>query len=299
MRELRLDPRLMRTFHRYFLSETEIAATSSGPCLDAEATGVLRTTLLGAARAAERTLVGGENGGGGGAGGDGEGRKGGEDARSDPVRLVDRDTAVAAFEDALAAEPVSLEDLQDSFRPTAILYQAGRFETDADLLTFHDTAPPHDVLKGLSVGRDTWEDRERRVWVYGDTLLVPPATRGWGRRRQEWIQQSQLEPPPITEHAGAFWRLGGSRLFYLQILSAHERLVLAALVGTNRRECVLVAPQPLFPKVGFVVEVAREMGRTIFCVPLDCVPARLLERLQEKRSRPAPGGPFMAAEEGE
>jgi hypothetical protein len=126
---------------------------------------------------------------------------------------------------------------------------------------------------------------ERRFDALGDVMFVPPALRGELRTRSAWLRKHPIDLPSCRESGGPYWRLGRYNLWRLDVLGWPERLALAALVGTNRRTAVLIGPSHLFPRVGFVIETARQMGRTLIGVPIEAVPARLRTLVEKSRRR--------------
>ncbi|MFQ5599573.1 MAG: hypothetical protein ACE5G2_03345 [Candidatus Krumholzibacteriia bacterium] len=225
----------------------------------------LRTAIFGACMAARETL-----------------RSAG-DVR-EPMLIADPGAARRAFENVQReGDLLLLEDLLEVFLPTALLYETGSPHGETVTVGFRDEAAPNKILKGLTAAGEVEDPHRYRAM--GDVLLVPPAVRGEGRKRGHWIRTCQLDPPLWSEHGGPYWRLGQWNLWRLDVLGWHERLALAALVGTSAEAAVVLGPPNLFPHIGFVAEVAREMGRTLIGVPFEACPPELRLDLEEARRR--------------
>ena len=197
---------------------------------------------------------------------------------------VRADTTAAAFAVAMAEEPLRLDSLLSHFVPTALAYTAGPVRSRLDFLWALDRISPPGCLKNLTVLANTMEAAGGEAMVVlGDTFLMPPALRGEGARRSAWVRGVDLDPPRRRDACGPYWRLGQRDAWRLDVLSWHERLVLAALIGTNMEVCAFLAPAAHFPRVGFVVETARRFGRTIVCVALEHLPPAMRLRLEDTR----------------
>jgi hypothetical protein len=184
---------------------------------------------------------------------------------------VPRDAAREAFETAMCGE-VELEDLQPLFRPIAVLHDESLRGSRCGFLFLDDAAAPGGIIKGLTAVTAVHAAQLR---VLGEIHLLPPAHPWEGRIRRRWIQGRGVQPPTRRERGGPYWRLGKHNLWRLNVLSWNERLALAALVGTAFHEAILLAPSRLVPKVGYVTETAREMGRRFIEVPLEACPPHL------------------------
>jgi len=119
--------------------------------------------------------------------------------------------------------------------------------------------------------------------VRGESWLVPPALRGEGQRRTDWMRAVDLDPPPAREEAGPFWSLGQSELWRLDLLGWREQVVLAAAIGTRMPVSAVVCETNDFPRIGYVVERIRALGRTVVHVPLAAVPDALRAELDVYR----------------
>lgn len=184
---------------------------------------------------------------------------------------VPRERAQEAFV-AASHRDVELEDLQEVFRPVAILHDESLRGNRCGFLFLDDAAAPTGLVKALMAVTAVHAAQLR---VLGEMHLLPPAHPWEGRTRRRWIQGQGIQPPSRRERGGPYWRLGKHNLWRLNVLSWNERLALAALAGTALREAILLAPSRLVPKVGIVIETARDMGRTLIAVPLEACPARL------------------------
>ncbi|UCE02515.1 MAG: hypothetical protein JSW67_14930 [Candidatus Latescibacterota bacterium] len=202
-----------------------------------------------------------------------------------PLVLVDPDTAARGFERAMQERRAD-RALFDVFRPTALLYEATARPRDHALVGLRDSVSQSPQMKGLTAVGDYV--RRGRYRVLGDLFFVPQAKRGEARERSRWLRASALDPPRWDERGGPFWRLGRFNMWRVDVLGWHERLALAALVGTTCTEAVLLGPPKLFPRIGFVAEVARCLGRTLVGVPLDSCPERLVEEIHDMRVRAMP-----------
>ena len=205
-------------------------------------------------------------------------------AVAEPLVTVDHDSAARAFATLSndPASPIDVRALLDTFHPTALLYATEAQARETALLGLRDAAR-RSTLHGLTAMGEYRGGR--RFNALGEALFVPPALRGEVRARSAWIRKQGLDLPSWREAGGPFWRLGRYNLWRLDVLGWPERLALGALVGTQRRVAVLVGPSHLFPRVGFVVETARQMGRTLIGVPLEAAPARLRRAVEESRER--------------
>jgi hypothetical protein len=202
-----------------------------------------------------------------------------------PLVVVDPNTAARGFERAMQERRAD-RVLFDVFRPTALLYEAAARPRDHALVGLRDSVAQSQLMKGLTAVGDYV--RRGRYRVLGDLFFVPPAKRGEARERSRWLRASELDPPRWDERGGPFWRLGRFNMWRVDVLGWHERLALAALVGTTRTEAVLLGPPKLFPRIGFVAEVARCLGRTLVGVPLDTCPDRLVKEIHAMRERAMP-----------
>ncbi len=202
----------------------------------------------------------------------------------EPAVIVDPERAADAF--ATVAddphEPVDLRGLLDVFLPTALLYEETPNVRETALLGLRGPVRASKLYGLTAMGE--YHGR-RRFNALGDVFFTPPALRGELRARAAWIREQELDLPSWREAGGPFWRLGRYNLWRLDALGWPERLALAALTATNRRTAVVVGPSHLFPRVGFVVESARAMGRTLIGVPLEAAPARLRDAVQGARDR--------------
>jgi hypothetical protein len=178
-----------------------------------------------------------------------------------PLVVVDPNTAARGFERAMQERRAD-RVLFDVFRPTALLYEAAARPRDHALVGLRDSVAQSQLMKGPK--------------------------RGEARERSRWLRASELDPPRWDERGGPFWRLGRFNMWRVDVLGWHERLALAALVGTTRTEAVLLGPPKLFPRIGFVAEVARCLGRTLVGVPLDTCPDRLVKEIHAMRERAMP-----------
>ena len=95
--------------------------------------------------------------------------------------------------------------------------------------------------------------------------------------------------------------MGHHNLWRLDVLPWNERLALAVLVGTAAREALCVAPSRLLPRVGYVAEVARQMGRTLIGIPLDACPKEMRGAMRNLERGHVPLAPsvLFATREGE
>jgi hypothetical protein len=162
-----------------------------------------------------------------------------------------------------------------AFVPTVYIHPGEHTTGEMELVWWRDGTPPHDQGKGVVLAHFG-----SRHHLAGEVLLVPPALRGEGRRRTDWIRAVDLDLPPANEHLGPFWSLGDGETWRLDVIGWRERLVLAGVVGTRIGVCVVVCETSSFPRIGFVVEKARSLGRTLVHVPLEAVPESLRAELQ-------------------
>ena len=187
-------------------------------------------------------------------------------------------TAEMAFRAAVGAD-VRLEMVLAAFTPTVVLYPDNGPSETPRAQWWRDGVPPHEFGKGIvQIGPIAGQVRVR-----GEAFLMPPALRGEGRRRGDWVRGSDLDPPRNRDEAGPFWSLGETELWRLDLLGWHEQLVLAAAVGTRMSVAAVVSEPNAFPRIGYVVETARERGLTLVHVPFSAVPAGLLEVLEATR----------------
>jgi len=207
------------------------------------------------------------------------------------------DTTGAAFAVALAEEPLRLDQLLPHFVPAAFLYTSAPARTRLDFLWTLDRASPPGCLKTLTVlSNGITAARGTEMKVHGDAFLMPPALRGEGKLRSDWVRRVGLDPPRRRDACGPYWRLGNREAWRLDVLSWHERLVLAVLIGTGMETCAVLAPAAHFPRVGFVLETARRFGRTIVCVALEHVPDTMRARLEDaRRTQLVPDAPAEVA----
>lgn len=202
----------------------------------------------------------------------------------EPLVLVDHETTARAFADLSEdlSGKIDTRALRNAFHPTALLYEANASGTETTMLGLRDSERRHTLIGMTAMGE---YQGSRRFDALGDVLFVPPALRGELRSRSAWLRKHPLDLPSCRESGGPYWRLGRYNLWRLDVLGWPERLALAALVGTNRRTAVLVGPSHLLPRVGFVVETARQMGRMLIGVPLEAVPAGLRRLVERSRQR--------------
>ena len=203
------------------------------------------------------------------------------------------DTIRAAFAVALAEEPLRLDQLLPHFMPASFLYTTVPVRSRLDFVWTLDRASPPGCLKTQSVvANGMAAARGGETKVYGDTFLMPPAMRGEGKLRTEWVREVGLEPPRRRDACGPYWRLGHREAWRMDVLSWHERLILGALIGTEMETCAVLSPERHFPRVGFVRETARRFGRTIVCVALKHVPEAMRTRLENaRRTQVVPDAP--------
>jgi hypothetical protein len=96
--------------------------------------------------------------------------------------------------------------------------------TRLDFLWTLDRASPSGCLKTLTVlSNGITAARGTEMKVHGDAFLMPPALRGEGRSRSDWVQRVGLEPPRRRDACGPYWRLGQREAWRLDVLSWHER----------------------------------------------------------------------------
>lgn len=203
---------------------------------------------------------------------------------SQPLVVVDETTTARAFatlSEDLDASVAAIE-LLNVFHPTAILYEADPRRPETTLLGLRDSTR-RATLQGMTAMGEYHGNR--RFNALGDVVFVPPAVRGHVRARSAWLRKTALDLPSWRESGGPFWRLGRYNLWRLDVLGWAERLALGALVGTDRRIAVVLGPRHLFPRVGFVPETARQMGRTLIGVPFEAVPEPLRAAAERARER--------------
>ena len=201
-----------------------------------------------------------------------------------PLLVVDDETAARVFAELPDApgNAIDAPALRETFHPTALLYEADPRRTETAMLGLRD-ANRRITLFGMTAMGEYHGNR--RFNALGDVMFAPPAVRGEVRERSEWLRQHPLDLPSWRESGGPYWRIGRYNLWRLDVLGWPERLALAALVGTNRRVAVMVGPRQLFPRVGFVIETARQMGRTLIGVPIEAAPERLRRAVEGSRDR--------------
>jgi len=205
-----------------------------------------------------------------------------EPLQGDPILVAEHDVAAGAFAESMTKSLV-IDDLFAVFRPTVLLYDTALHRDEHPIIGFKDRAGPRRIVKGLTaVGEPA---RGGNFRALGDVFLVPPGLRGEGRKRGRWIRARALDPPLLGERGGPYWRLGQYNLWRLDVLGWPERLVLAALVGTACSEAVILGPPQLLPRIGFVAEVARQMGRRLIGIHSDCCPEPLQKLLDAARTR--------------
>jgi hypothetical protein len=250
-----------------FLGGDDLSLQLYGPTIAPECITTIRTALFGACLAA------------------GAARR---DLGPGPVTLLVEaraDTTRAAFDVALSEEPLRLDQLLAHFVPAAFLYASNRVaQQRIEYMWGLDRVSPPGCLKNLTAMANVpLLDGSEALTALGDTFLMPPAVRGEGVQRTTWAREVNLDPPRRRDLCGPFWRLGRRNEWRLNVISWHERMILAALLGTTFETCVVLAPAAHFPRVGFVYETAQRFGRTIVCVPLEEMPERLRERLESTR----------------
>lgn len=118
--------------------------------------------------------------------------------------------------------------------------------------------------------------------VDGFTLILPPVRADEVQRRQLWIEERLIDPPTRAEHP--YWRLGSWNAWRLESLGWAERLVLAGLTATACTATVVLGPPALVPRVGFVLQAAQRLERTIVVIDPQTVPG-LQAQLQGARPR--------------
>jgi hypothetical protein len=192
---------------------------------------------------------------------------------------VDLERARSCFTRAIE-HPESCSDLLPVFRPTAFLFEENLRGRGSHYFCLADDAAPPSIFTGLAAVASIATASIRSL---GETYFVPPVPRRDGPAREAWIHAMGLDPPRHGEPGGPFWRLGRHGLWRLDVLAWNEILVLAALIGTNAREAVVVAPRHLLPQIGFVAEIARQMQRTLIGVPLEACPRPTRGMLRDLR----------------
>ena len=250
--------------------------------LDAEAVRVRRIALYGACSAAAAALAAGQAPGAAAA----------ASARSsappkpattvpsgfpDAVTWVDLDLARTCFERAYE-DPDSCSRLPEVFLPTAFLFEERLRGGSNSYFCLEDGAAPEGIHTGLAAVVSVLRGRLR---ILGETFFVPPVLPRDGSARAAWVQSCRLDPPRHGEPGGPFWRLGRHGMWRLDVLAWNEILALAALIGTSARTAVVVAPPQLVPRVGFVAELARQLGRSLVGVPLEACPRPLRGMLRD------------------
>ncbi len=195
----------------------------------------------------------------------------------DAVTWVDLDLASACFDRAFE-NPDSCEDLASVFQPTAFLFEESLRGGSNSYFCLEDGAAPQGIHTGLAAVVSVQRSRLRTL---GETFFVPPVLPRDGSARAAWVEARRLDPPLHGEPGGPFWRLGRHGMWRLDVLAWNEVLALAALIGTNAKTAVLVAPRHLVPRVGFVAELARQMGRSLVGVPLEACPRPLRGLLRD------------------
>jgi hypothetical protein len=244
------------------MAEGEIFGLGRGLVLSPDAVRVRRVLALGASRAAHAALAE---------------RPASE--RDEALCFATPETTRIAF-DAAARSTVRLDILLAAFMPTAVIHAVEPLNGDTLVERWRDDAPPHDIAKGLLALGLAGEV----LHVRGESWLVPPAFRGEGQRRTDWMRAIDLDPPSAREEAGPFWSLGQSELWRLDLLGWREQVVLAAAIGTRMPVSTIVCHSADFPRIGYVVETIRSLGRTVVHVPLPAVPEELLAQLNATRS---------------
>ena len=199
--------------------------------------------------------------------------------RDEPIGFASQATAETAFR-AVTGVEVRVEILFAGFLPTVVLYPDRSPANLASLHWWYDDVPPHEYGKGL-VRIVTHGGRRRSS---GEVFLLPPALRNEGRRRIDWMRSVDLDPPRVRDNAGPFWTLGESEIWRLDFLGWHELLILAAVIGTRIPVTAVVCELESVPRIGYVVETARELGRTVVHVPLAAVPEELRAALETTRA---------------
>jgi hypothetical protein len=267
-----------RGFMRYLLPDVDLDFMFLGPrpprwdealVLDTTAQEARRAVMLGAARAARAALD----------------RRDPAD-RDGPVCIAPAAAVEAAFAATLAA-PVRLDILLAAFVPTTLLYESDLDPRGHDVVCCRDGAVPSDVAKALL---HVDSDRLENPWrVRGETLFLPPVGRGEGRRRAAWVRQQELELPSLQNGTDPFARMGRARRWKADLLGWHERLVLAGVLAAHSAVTVVVGPERRVPRIGWAVETARQLGRTIVGVPMDLLPGELRAALEAARERPRTG----------
>jgi len=232
--------------------------------LDADSVRVRRTALFGACSAAAEFLTT-------------------SPPEAEPQRLgatpvwVDPETARRCFESA-GTKPELCDRLPHVFRPTAFLFEENLRGRGSHYFCLEDDAAPQGIYTGLVAIVSVTSPHIRTL---GETYFVPPVPRRAGPARESWMQSRHLDPPRHGEPGGPFWRLGRHALWRLDVLAWNEILILAALIGTNAREAVIVGPRHLLPRIGFVAELARQMERTLIGVPIEACPRPLRGMLRD------------------
>lgn len=202
-----------------------------------------------------------------------------------PVCIVERQAVREAFAGFDPQVTYRIEQLLGVFLPTTLLYTQEPALLENGFMYQRDGVAPVQWMQGLCYGHDAVLPEGQVVVMWGETILIPPAVRGEGARRSDWVRHTDLDAPRWREAGGPFWRLGRSRLWRLQVISWHERLLLAALLGTSRDSCVLVSPAVHFPRAGFVLQTAAAMGSRIACLALEDLPEAARDVLENGRQR--------------
>jgi hypothetical protein len=262
---------LLRRWYHYAMWDTQpMPPFERAAPPDARGSTALRAALLGCVRAAKSGLALRE-----------------PSETWEPLCMVDALAATEAFRNTSSEAAVDLRRLLEVFMPVTILYPSPRRASYAELTWWQDEARPDGFIKGLVwVSNRPVEGESGAIEVLGETFFMPPASRGAeGRLRSNWVRAARLDLPQLDEAGGPFWKLGQSESWRLQVMSGAERLVLAGLIGANAETCAVLAPLRSFPRVGFVCETARRLGRTIACVPWEAIPADLADELQRARRR--------------
>jgi hypothetical protein len=272
---LRIPPRILQSlwFERFLGRSPAAELPRLGLRLPPDALRARRRLVLGTARAARAVLARHEPG---------------------PVVWADAETARRAFADAPEDPGIAL--LCREFLPTVLLHDGESGDAAVDLHWWRDAAPPRTVGKGIL---GVTADSRRRHRIAGEVMLVPPAHRGEGRRRVEWLREVGLEPPAVQDPLGPYWSLGELEAWWIEVIGWRERLVLAGLLGTRMPAAVVVGGPDALPRIGYVVEKARELGRALVGVPLAAVPEDLRAALATTRTVRwrGPQGPLLSAGE--
>ncbi len=209
----------------------------------------------------------------------------------EPPALVHVDASAARTAFAAARDDAgALDALLPLFRPTAVLFDESLRGNSSGVITLEDRAGPTKILKGIAAVAAI---RPPALRTLGEAYFVPPAVPTEGRARCAGSLAVALDPPPRQERGGPFWRLGHHSLWRLDVLPWNERLVLAALVGTASREALCLAPSRLLPRVGYVAEVARQLGRTLIGIPLDACPKEMRGGLRSVKCGHVPLAPSI------